>query len=112
MFAESLLTQRGFNCFLCSVDAGESIADEIAVNLDQCRKLFLEQEPMDLKQNQAAAREQELKFVTDTKKPYFLVKMCEAFEIPLAKFYLTSSVSYVQCETTDEPSQELVKQMS
>lgn len=51
---------------------------------------------------------QELKFVVDEKKPFYLVKMCEEFLENAAKFHLTRSVAYYSWSPTTAQRHEEV----
>ena len=38
---------------------------------------------------------QELRFIDDERKPFFLIKMCDKFEEPETRFRLNDSIAYI-----------------
>jgi hypothetical protein len=39
---------------------------------------------------------EELEYIYDEEKPFFLIKMCDKFDVDLTRFLLRKSVSYLQ----------------
>eukprot|EP00056_Hartaetosiga_gracilis_P003428 m.63623 g.63623 ORF g.63623 m.63623 type:complete len:426 (+) comp11450_c0_seq1:72-1349(+) len=89
------LEKKGLNVFLCAVQAGGDIMDQIVKNIDACKLVVIMGTTTYGQETDAPFSTcEELKFIMNEKKEMFLVKMCERFETPLARFHLGGNVAY------------------
>lgn len=90
---KSELEKQGVSCFLCVVHEGENIARIVADNLCAA-ELFVVfgTRTYGTETGTPCNTADELAFIKNEKKPYFLIKMCEKFEDSVARMYFTSSV--------------------
>ena len=81
--------------YLCSVPEGESIAADIAENLQKSKLVVIfGTETYGIKTASSFSTYQEMIYILDKKKPFFLIKMCDEFREPLTDFYFNSTISY------------------
>ena len=91
------LEARGISCFLCDVQPGGDIGTTIAHAIHDCQLVVIfGTATYGRKTESSFSTFEELKYVKDYNKPFFLIKMCSEFEEPTTKFYLPPSVSYYQ----------------
>lgn len=89
------LEASGLRVFLCAVQAGGDLVDEIVRNIDQCRLVVVMGSRTYGKDTGVGfCTADELKFIMSEQKEVFLVKMCDRFEEALARFRLGSNVMY------------------
>ena len=106
---KSRLEARGLSIFLCSVQAGGDLVDEIVRNIDSCRLVVvLGTKTYGKDTGIGFCTADELKFIMGEKKDIFLVKMCDRFEEALTRFRLGAHVSYHPWMPTSEVQQRQV----
>lgn len=85
----------GIPTFLCDIPEGEDISDAIINAISKCELVVIfGTSTYGRKTDSSCSTYQELRYIMDKKKPYFLVKMCDEFLESYADFHLTSSISY------------------
>jgi hypothetical protein len=94
-FLKAELEQRGVACFLCDVSPGGSIRDTIVKGLSTCDLVvILGTRTYGKDTGVAFCTKNELDFIIDRKKPFFLIKMCDVFEEDVTCFHLPSHISH------------------
>ena len=103
-FAESLpaalalrdsLRLEGVRVFVCEVPPGDDIASTVMDQLHGCRMVIVMGTATYGKKTAAKfSTFEELRFIIDENKPFFLIKMCDAFKEHKTRFWLPSTVSY------------------
>jgi len=89
------LQKNGLSVFLCAVDPGDDIAKVIVSALANCKMVvILGTKTYGLETDCKFSTYQELRYIIDQTKPFFLVKMCDQFEQQPTKFWLPNTVSY------------------
>jgi hypothetical protein len=92
---KAALEKADVTCFLCSVHSGDSIGDAVVDNLDSAELVvILGTRTYGQKTDCNFSTYNELKFVVDAKKPFFLVKMCDRFEVSNARFRLLTDTAH------------------
>ncbi|EDQ84884.1 uncharacterized protein MONBRDRAFT_39055 [Monosiga brevicollis MX1] len=90
------LELRGLRVFLCSVQAGCDLITTIAEHLDATRLVvILGTETYGYDTGSGCCTADELKYIAAEQKPFFLVKMCERFRVPLARFIFADVMYHV-----------------
>jgi hypothetical protein len=94
---KSALEARGISTFLGDVHPGGDIARLVVNALNECKlAIIMGSRTYGKVTGVGFSTFQELRFIVDKRKPFFLVKMCDTFEETETGFYLGSSVSYFQ----------------
>jgi hypothetical protein len=94
---KNALEAKGISTFLCAVNPGGDIAREIVNALHGCQLAIIMGTKTYGKDTGAGfSTFEELRFIINERKPFFLVKMCERFEEHETRFRLDSSVAYYQ----------------
>jgi hypothetical protein len=92
---KSELEKRGIPTFLSSTRSGDDIREDIIENLDKCELVvILGTESFGTKTASRFSTFEELRFIIDEPKNFFLVKMCDRFSVVSTRFFLPSSVAY------------------
>jgi WD40 repeat protein len=92
---KTALEAKGISTFLCAVEPGGDICTEIVNALHACQLAIIMGTKTYGKNTRAGySTFEELRFIINEPKPFFLVKMCNRFEEPETRFRLDSSVSY------------------
>jgi WD40 repeat protein len=92
---KTALEAKGISTFLCAVEPGGDICTEIVNALHDCQLAIIMGTKTYGKNTRAGySTFEELRFIIDELKPFFLVKMCGKFEERETRFRLGSSVSY------------------
>lgn len=91
------LEERGISTFLWKDLPGEEGLPEI-INAMSCCQLtvIMGSKKYGKNTNAGFSTSEELRFIQDEKKPFFLVKMCEIFEENETRFRLNDSISFLQ----------------
>ena len=81
--------------FLCDVDAGRDIF-EVVSNAMMHSKMFIVfgSKTYGFRTASKCSTYQELNFIIDEKRPFFLFKMCDAYEVATTKLTLNRDVAY------------------
>jgi hypothetical protein len=91
------LEKRGISTFLCAVQSGEDIKREIVKALHGCQLAIIMGTRTYGKDTGAKfSTFEELRFIINELKPFFLVKMCDRFDEAETRFSLGDSVMYFQ----------------
>jgi parallel beta-helix repeat protein len=94
---KSSLEARGISTFLCSVLPGVDISSEIAEALHGCQlAIIMGTKTYGKNTGVGFSTFEELRYIYEQKKPFFLVKMCDRFEELATVFRLGKSVSYLE----------------
>ncbi len=106
------LEQAGVSTFLCDVPEGQNIAKVVMKAIDQCELVVIFGTSTYGKETDCSfSTAQELRYIVDHEKPFFLIKMCEMFLEPAAKFHLPPSIAYYQWDERVDPSDDLVRKI-
>eukprot|EP00048_Salpingoeca_helianthica_P016679 m.233595 g.233595 ORF g.233595 m.233595 type:complete len:317 (-) comp19220_c0_seq1:27-977(-) len=94
-FLKGELERHGVVCFLCDVSPGGSIRDTIVKGLSACELVVIMGTRTYGKDTGVSfCTKNELDFIIDRKKPFFLIKMCDNFEEDVTCFHLPSHISH------------------
>jgi WD40 repeat protein len=94
---KSTLEARGISTFLCAVESGGDIKREIVHALHGCQLAIIMGTKSYGKDTGAGfSTFEELRYIHEQRKPFFLVKMCDIFEEHETIFCLPKSVAYFQ----------------
>lgn len=89
------LQNRGLRVFLCNETPGSDVAAAIIQALDGCKMaVILGTKSYGKDTKIGFSTSDELVFIKDQRKPFFLVKMCDAFEDPVTQFRLPQNILY------------------
>lgn len=106
------LSKRGISCFLCSVEEGKNIKKEIVEAIDACELMVvLGTKTYGFDTGIGFSTYNELEFAVDEKKPMFLVKMCERFDVAYTRFTLSRGISYYPWTPGSPLDEELVNRI-
>ena len=95
LLLKSALEEKGISTFLCDILEGGDIAAAIIQAIDSCELcIIMGSETYGTDSGAGFSTFEELRFIIDEKKPFFLVKMCEKFTVPETRFRLGKAVSY------------------
>ena len=90
------LAKRNVNAVIINVESGKSIAAEVIENLHQSKLAVLfATSDYGVKGTVNFSTYEELEFILQEKKPFFLIKMCDRYTDPTTRFRLPDSISYV-----------------
>jgi hypothetical protein len=93
------LEARGVPTFLCDVPEGDDLGHAISLNLVQCELVVIfGTETYGEKTQSVLSTFEELRFVLDKKRPFFVIKMCSEYKDPFTQIQLTNSVAYFPWE--------------
>ena len=82
--------------FLCAVPEGDDIASKVISALTKCEMvIIMGSKTYGMETKSRYSTFQELRFIDDERKAFFLVKMCDKFEIPETRFRLNDSIAYI-----------------
>ena len=82
---KSLLESCGIPTFLCDVAPGGNIKTTIVKALDGCDlAVIMSSKTCGLETTASFSTYQEMEYIIEERKPYFLVKMCERFDVSVA----------------------------
>jgi hypothetical protein len=85
----------GVPTFLCDIPPGGDIKDAITNALAECDlALALGTKAYGQETTATFSTFQEMEFIIGKQKPFFLVKMCDRFEVARTRFNFPSSISY------------------
>lgn len=89
------LHARGISAFLCDIPEGQDLAGAVITALTYCKlAVILGTKTYGKKTHSGFSTFEELRYIFEENKPFFLVKMCNDFEEHETRFRLTSSISY------------------
>lgn len=92
---KAALKSCNISCFVCEVFEGEDIASAIIQALCGCKLvLILGTESYGHNTGAGFSSFEELRFIFNEKKPFFLVKMCERFSEPETRFRIGNETAY------------------
>mmetsp|Transcript_42245 Transcript_42245/g.108783 ORF Transcript_42245/g.108783 Transcript_42245/m.108783 type:complete len:478 (-) Transcript_42245:502-1935(-) len=91
------LQSRGHDAYICEVAPGEDIQRVVIRRLDAAKMvIILGTRTYGMEGTVKFSTKEELDFIRNEDKPFFLIKMCDRFDDPETRFKLTSAVSYIQ----------------
>jgi hypothetical protein len=94
---KNALEEKGISTFLCAVLPGGDIRREIVNALSSCQlAIIMGTKTYGRETSVGYSTFDELRFIHEERKPFFLVKMCERFEEAETRFLLGSSVCFIQ----------------
>ncbi|EGD79186.1 hypothetical protein PTSG_09915 [Salpingoeca rosetta] len=89
------LDKRGVPTFLCAVASGNSIADAVIEAIDECDLVvIMGTHTYGEKTDSKFSSREELEFIINDEKPFFLVKMCDRFKHAKTRFWLPPTIAY------------------
>ncbi|EGD79779.1 hypothetical protein PTSG_10764 [Salpingoeca rosetta] len=89
------LDKRGVPTFLCAVSSGDSIADAVIEAIDECELVvIMGTHTYGEKTDSKFSSREELEFIINDEKPFFLVKMCDRFKHAKTRFWLPPTIAY------------------
>jgi hypothetical protein len=92
---KTALEQRGKSVFLCDVEPGGDIAKAVINALDQAKlAVILGTKTYGEETTSKFSTYQELRYIIEQNKPFFLVKMCDRFVHRQTLFWLPDTVAY------------------
>ncbi|EGD78215.1 hypothetical protein PTSG_12838 [Salpingoeca rosetta] len=81
--------------FLCDVPPGDDISEEIITALTDCDlAVIMGTKTYGKKTASKFSTFEELRFIINEEKPYFLIKMCDEFQVKQTRFRLPADISY------------------
>lgn len=89
------LEGQGYSVFLCDVDSGGDIFQIVSEAMDNA-KMFIVfgSKTYGFKTDSKCSTYQELSFIFDEKKPFFLFKMCNKYSVSTTKTLLSRGIAY------------------
>lgn len=106
------LEKLGLKVFLCNVEPGDDIAATVIRALSECKlAVILGTRTYGQKTESGFSTFEELRFIFEENKPFFLVKMCDKFDVVETRFRLTSDISYYRWRP-QSPSERPPAQLS
>ena len=92
---QAALEAKNMSVFLCDVAPGENLASAVVNALTHCKlAVIFGTETYGQETASSFSTFQELRYIVDKKKPFFLLKMCDAFVEARTDFHLPSTISY------------------
>lgn len=109
------LRSKGLTVYLCNEPNSTDLGEAIAEALDHCSLVVIMGTPTYGKKTKAKfSTFQELNFIIEEEKPFFLIKMCDKFQVSTTKFRLSNSLAHYPWRPTDargHPPADLVDQI-
>jgi hypothetical protein len=106
---QQALHKKGVSAFLCDIPPGQDLANAVVTALTHCKMaVILGTETYGRKTDSGFSTFEELRYIQDENKPYFLVKMCPSFEEAETRFRLPTSISYFPWQPTAAAERERV----
>jgi hypothetical protein len=97
------LHARGVSAFLCDIPEGQDLANAVVMALTHCKlAVILGTKTYGRKTTSGFSTFEELRYIFEVHKPFFLIKMCAEFEEAETLFRLPSSISYFPWQPTCE----------
>ena len=90
------LKKRGIHACICEVPEGQNIKKFVVDGLDRCSLVLILGTKTYGHGTVSFSTYEEMEFVISEGKPFFLVKMCERFEVAATRFNFGDSCSYFQ----------------
>ena len=89
------LEKKGYSCFLCDIPNGEDIKEEIIFQLAGCRlAIVMGTLTYGVKTAATFGTAEEMEFIIDRKKPFFMIKMCDDFQEARTIFNFPGKIMY------------------
>jgi hypothetical protein len=109
---KSALEAKGISTFLCDVRPGGDIASEIVNALDGCQlAIIMGTRTYGKDTGVGYSTFEELRFI-HKRIPFFLIKMCDEYDLPETTFRLGDAVSYFPWNPSSSMPDDLVNQIS
>ena len=85
------------SAFLCEIPEGDDIARNVINALTKCEMVVIMGSKTYGKETSSRySTFQELRFIDDERKPFFLIKMCDKFEEAETRFRLNDSIAFIK----------------
>jgi hypothetical protein len=92
---QSGLHARGVSAFLCDIPEGRDLANAVVMALTHCKlAVLLGTKTYGKRTTSGFSTFEELDYIFEVNKPFFLVKMCAEFKEPETLFRLPSRIAY------------------
>lgn len=89
--------KHGIEAFLCDVPVGENIKMVVVEALHKCKMaIVLGTSTYGKKTKSSFSTYEEMEYIIDKQKPYFLMKMCHDYLEPSADFNFTKNINYYE----------------
>jgi hypothetical protein len=100
---QSGLHARGVSAFLCDIPEGQDLANAVVMALTHCKlAVILGTKTYGKKTKSGFSTFEELRYIFEVNKPFFLAKMCSEFQEAETLFRLPSSISYFPWQPASE----------
>lgn len=106
-----LKEKHNLNAVIVSTPQGEDIAAQVATLLDAARMVIIFGSETYGKGTVNFSTKEELQFIMDEKKPFFLIKMCERFAEPRTRLVLSKAVAYFLWMPNDPMPPSLIPEL-
>ena len=101
------LLERGIASFLCDIPAGQDLADAVVTALAHCDlAVILGTTTYGARTKSGFSTFEELRYIFEVGKPYFMVKMCNGFEEAEAEFRLPAGTTAAHWRPTNKDERE------
>ena len=103
------LAKFNVNAAIINVESGKSIEKEVIRTLDQSKLAVLfATSDYGVEGTVNFSTHEELAFILQEKKPFFLIKMCDRYDDPVTRFRLPGAIAYVDWRIGQPMPSELV----
>jgi len=93
---KAALQREGHDAYICEVAPGDDIEEVVIKRLDAAKMvIIMGTETYGSEGTVKFSTKEELRFIMEEEKPFFLVKMCDRFKDAGTRFKLTASKSYI-----------------
>jgi hypothetical protein len=106
-----LREKHNLNAVIVSTPQGEDIAAQVATLLDAARMVLIFGTETYGKGTVNFSTKEELQFIMDEKKPFFLIKMCDRFAESRTRLVLSKAVAYFLWMPTDPMPSNLIPEI-
>jgi hypothetical protein len=106
---KAALSLRNVTAFVAHVDSSGNIAEDVSAALLDCELfVILGTANFGEETDVQFSTFNELRMARQEMKPLFLIKMCDDFRVPMARFWLPESMPYVVWEPCTDVPREVV----
>jgi hypothetical protein len=101
------LHARAISTFLCDIPEGQDLANAVVMALTHCKlAVILGTKTYGKKTASSFSTFEELRYIVNERKPFFLVKMCTEFEEAETRFRLPPDISYFPWQPANDAKRE------
>ncbi|CAE7660400.1 NXNL2, partial [Symbiodinium microadriaticum] len=112
MVRKLLKEQYDINGCIIEVPPGQDIAEQVAEKLNSAKMVLIFGTETYGTGTVNFSTKEELQFLMDEKKPFFLIKMCEKFSVARTRLSLSNAVSYVKWNPGDPVPDNLISEIA